>query len=68
MKGADGVEECKHKSAFYTVKRLRMLEYLMNKGFKPEKTIPDANNPKYKWWLIPNSPELEKAVEEYFTR
>lgn len=51
---------------YYTCKRLRMLEWLKNKGFKPVKMIPDATNDKYNWWLFEVSPELEKAVDEYF--
>jgi hypothetical protein len=61
-----GQFEVKHKNAFYTVKRLRLLEYLMNLGFEPYKTIPDADNPKYKWWLFENSAELEGAINAYF--
>ena len=58
--------ELKHKSSFYTCKRLRLLEFLKSKGFKPIKTIPDANNPAFNWWLFDNSAELEKTLEEYF--
>lgn len=57
----------KHKSYYYTVKRLRLLEYLLDKGFEVAKTIPDPSNPKYKWWLFVNTPELEAVVTEYFT-
>jgi hypothetical protein len=62
------MEECIHKNPYYTVKRLRMLEYLMDKGFEPVKTIPDPINPHYKWWLFTNSPELEKVVTDYFAK
>lgn len=62
------MEEVKHKSAYYTVKRLRLLEYLMNRGFEPVKVIPDPNNPKYKWWLFENSAELEKVIDAYFSK
>lgn len=57
--------ECKH-GKFYTCKRLRMLEFLLNKGFQPTKTSPDPFNWKYVHWIFENSPELEIAVEEYF--
>lgn len=60
--------ELAHKNKYYTVKRLRLLEFLIDKGFTIVKTIPDPNNPKYKWWLIENSIELEKAVNAYFNK
>jgi len=50
----------------YVCKRLRMCEYLIKKGFKPAATIPDADNPRYNWWLFDNAPELYAAVNEYF--
>lgn len=56
----------KHARKYYTCKRLRLLQYLMERGFTPEATIPDPTNPKYKWWLFNNSCELETALEEYF--
>ena len=58
--------ELQHKNKYYTVKRLRMLEYLMNKGFEPLHTMPDPSNPKYHWWKFENTVELEEAVTEYF--
>lgn len=56
-----------HKREYYTVKRLRLLEYLTNRGFTADKTIPDPENPKYKWWLFKNTPELEEAITGYFS-
>lgn len=60
------MENQKHKSDYYTCKRLRMLQYLMEHGFEPYATIPEPTNVKYSWWLFHNTPELEKCVEEYF--
>lgn len=57
--------EMKH-GEIYTVKRLRLLEYLLNKGFEPYTTIPDSQNWRYKNWLFNNSPELESVINEYF--
>lgn len=51
---------------FYYCKRLRLLDYLIRKGFRAVGTMPDANNPRYKVWKFENSPELEKALAEYF--
>lgn len=59
-------KQCKHKSEFYTCKRMRLLEYLLNRGFTPELTLPDVNNPKYKIWKFRNTPELEEVLDEYF--
>ena len=58
--------ECKHKREYYTCKRLRLLKYLMDRGFKPFTTIPEPNNHNMHWWLFKNTPELEKCVDEYF--
>ena len=51
---------------YYTCKRLRLLSYLMDRGFKDWKPLPDATNPKYSVWITKNSVELEAAVAEYF--
>ena len=64
--GVRKMAETKHKSYYYTVKRLRLLEHLLDNGFKPAKIIPDPTNPRFKWWLFVNSVELEAVVEEYF--
>lgn len=60
--------ENKHKARFYTCKRLRLLEHLVGRGFKPIKTIPDANNTSYNWWLFENTEDLQAAVENYFNK
>lgn len=52
----------------YTVKRLRLLQYLVNKGFKEYTIIPDpTSTKKYNWFIFQNSKELEQAVNEYFS-
>ena len=60
--------QCKHKNEYYTCKRMKLLIFLRNKGFIPEQTIPDLYNPKYLVWRFKNSPELESAIEEYFSQ
>lgn len=50
----------------YCCRRLRLLEYLLNKGFEPYATIPEPTNYKYKNWLFYNSPALERVITEYF--
>ena len=60
--------QCKHKNEYYTCKRIKLLIFLRNKGFIPEQTVPDLYNPKYLVWRFKNSPELETAIEEYFSQ
>lgn len=50
----------------YCCRRLRLLEYLLNKGFEPYKVIPDSQNWRYKNWLFKNSAELESTITGYF--
>lgn len=51
----------------YIVKRLRLLTYLTNNGFKEYKIIPDPTSDKgYNWFVFERTPELDKAVTEYF--
>ena len=52
----------------YCCKRLRLLEYLLSKGFQPYTVIPDSQNWKYKNWLFKNSKELEIALDNYFNK
>lgn len=60
--------QCKHQKEYYTCKRMKLLIFLRNKGFIPEQTIPDLYNPKYLVWRFKNTPELEQAIEEYFSQ
>lgn len=57
-----------HRMEYYTCKRIRLLSYLRAKGFIPYETIPDLQNPKYYNWKFHNTPELQEAIEEYFSR
>ena len=54
------------KGDTYWCTRLRMLEHLHNRGFKPFGTIPDRRNPKMTVWMFHATPELVSAVNEYF--
>lgn len=59
---------CKYGDT-YTVRRMRLLSFLTKeKKMYPYATIPDKNNPRYCVWKYENSPELEDALEEYFSR
>ena len=50
----------------YICRRWRMLTWLMDKGYKLVRTIPDAKRQDFVNWVFENSEELEKDVETYF--
>lgn len=55
----------------YFVKRLRLLNYLISKGFSDYKVIPDPTaTPKegkvYNWFVFDTTPELLETISEYF--
>jgi hypothetical protein len=51
----------------FTVKRLRLLQFLKERGFTDYQVIPDpTTNKNFNWFLFKNSPELEEAVNDYF--
>lgn len=52
----------------YVCKRIRMCNYLMEKGFEPYKVVPDRYNPRYNVFLFTATPELNKAVIEYINK
>lgn len=55
------------KNKTYTVKRLRLLQFLVNKGFRNYTIIPDPTSTKnYNWFVFENTEALEEAVKEYF--
>lgn len=56
------------KGKYYCCKRLKMLEWLINEGFRPTHKAPDINNPTYTVWFFDNSDGLEEAVNEYYRR
>lgn len=54
---------------YYYAKRLRMLSYLIERGFKDYEVIQDPTSKKgYNWFVFKRSPELDKAVNEYFAK
>lgn len=50
----------------YTVKRMKMLSWLCDRGFYSYAAVPDRDNPKYKVWKYHNTPALENMVRLYF--
>lgn len=61
------MNELKH-GQFYICKRWKLLQWLMDRGFMPNKDMPDPTNFRYRWWEFTNSVELELAIEEYFNQ
>lgn len=57
----------KHREE-YVCKRWRMLTWLMQKGYKPIRTIPDVRRTDYVNWVFDNTPEFEHDVELYFAQ
>ena len=49
----------------YVCKRIRLCNYLMDRGFEPYRIAPDRDNPKYNVFLFTATPELHKTVIEY---
>jgi hypothetical protein len=50
----------------YYIKRLRMLNWMIEKGFRDYEVIPDPTSHKnYNWFVFERTPEFDKAVEEY---
>lgn len=53
----------------YFVKRLRLLNWLILKGFTEYKVIPDpTSNKGYNWFMFKRTPEFDSVVEEYFAQ
>lgn len=59
------MENMKHGEE-YVCKRWRMLTWLMQRGYKPIRTIPDVKRTDYFNWVFQNTPEFEQDVEIYF--
>lgn len=53
---------------FYVCKRLRLLNFLKNKGFLPIRTEPDIKNPKYSVWIFKNTEPLLDAIDEFLNQ
>lgn len=53
----------------YYVKRLRLLNFLITRGFREYEVIPDPTSHKnYNWFMFERTPEFDAAVEEYFAQ
>ena len=43
----------------------KMALYLINKGFKILRTVPDVKKPNFYNWVFEDTPELQTAISEY---
>jgi uncharacterized protein YdaT len=51
----------------YIVKRIRLLNFLIGKGFKDYEIIPDpTSTKKYNWFIFEDSEEIRAAADEYY--
>lgn len=60
------MKKTKPTRELYAVKRLRLLQYMLERGFEPIAERPDAKNCHYKNWLFVKTPDFCKALDEYF--
>lgn len=61
------VRKTEKSDKIYIVKRIRLLEFLVDKGFKNYKVIPDpTSTKKYNWFIFEDSEEIRAAANEYF--
>lgn len=51
----------------YVCRKMKLCSFLLTKGFKYERIEPNKFNPKYNVWLFRPSPELNVAIEEYYS-
>lgn len=53
----------------YYCQRLRLLNWLISRGFTKYEVIPDPTSHKnYNWFIFERTPEFDKAIEEYFAQ
>ena len=53
----------------YFVKRLRLLNWCISKGFTNYEVIPDPTSKKgYNWFMFKRTPEFDAVIEEYFAQ
>lgn len=52
---------------FYVCKRIKLLNWLMEKGFMFIEARKDKYNSNYNVWIFIETPELKTAVDEYYS-
>ena len=51
---------------YYVCRRIRILTFLLERGFQYIKMEQDKYNPNYNIWLFRDCDEIRAAVEEYY--
>lgn len=51
---------------YFTVRRLRMADFMSKKGIYPVETVPNIYNPRYNVWKYRWDSKFEAARQEYF--
>lgn len=52
----------------YVCKKIKLYEYLTNKGYKPYRVATDIYNAERKVWLYDDSDNLRKDIDNYYKR
>ena len=52
----------------YVCKRMRLLSWLTERGFRPFCTRTDIYDPRYLVWMFDDSKELQDAVADYYNQ
>ena len=60
--------ETDSSTKFWVVKRFRLQEWLVTRGFQPIKQQPDRNNPRYSVWVYRKTPELMASITAYYSQ
>ena len=50
----------------YVCKKIKLYEYLTNKGYKPYRVATDIYNAERKVWLYDDSDNLRKDIDNYY--
>lgn len=52
----------------YVCTKIKLYDYLSNKGHKPYRVSTDIYNTKRKVWLYDDNKQLRKSVEDYYNK
>ena len=56
------------KKSYYACKRMRVLSYLTEQGFKYDFVLPDKRNRDRIIWMFPRTNALTAALDAYFDK
>lgn len=60
--------ETDSSAKFWVVKRFRLQEWLVTRGFQPIKQQQDRNNPRYSVWVYRKTPELMASITAHYSQ